>query len=195
MHISIGLQSDWLKSQKTDCSNPPQDFGPIKIQFWWSRVPLFLRCRRQAYYYFPTKFTPLFSARDSVDQCILTAEAPCLGWSKWSCISHGQSASCFFFIGSIAEPKVNSWSETTLQQLFQDWLLVVWTSNFSCFVHNHGICFLQVWCPAVFASSGHRVRLKFGLQDTLSCKVIKKCATLLHIHWLLSFETTGFWGN
>ena len=39
--------------------------------------------------------------------------------------------------------------------------------NFSCFVHNHGFCFLQVWCPTVFASSGHRVLLNFGLQDTL----------------------------
>ena len=50
--------------------------------------------------------------------------------------------------------------------------------NFSCFVHNHEFCFLQVWCPAVFASSGHRVLLKLGLQDTLSYKVLKKCATL-----------------
>ena len=50
--------------------------------------------------------------------------------------------------------------------------------TFSCFVHNHRFCFLQDWCPTVFASSGHRVLLEFGLQDTLSCKLIKKCATL-----------------
>ena len=30
-----------IKSQKTDCSNPPQDLSLIKTQFWWSRVPLF----------------------------------------------------------------------------------------------------------------------------------------------------------
>ena len=34
--------------------------------------------------------------------------------------------------------------------------------NFSCFVLNHGFCFLQVWCPAVFASSGHCVLLKWN---------------------------------
>ena len=52
--------------------------------------------------------------------------------------------------------------------------------NFSCFVHNHRFCFLQVWCPTVFASSEHHVLLKSGPQDTSSCKVLKKCATLQH---------------
>ena len=53
--------------------------------------------------------------------------------------------------------------------------------NFSCFLHNSQFCFLQVWCPTgptVFASSGHCVLLKFGLQDTLSHKVIKNGWTL-----------------
>ena len=45
--------------------------------------------------------------------------------------------------------------------------------NFFCFVHNHGFRFLQIWCPIVFASSGHRVLLEFGHHDTLSYKVIK----------------------
>ena len=27
---------------------------------------------------------------------------------KWSCIVHGQSALCFLFVGTVAEPKVNS---------------------------------------------------------------------------------------
>ena len=45
--------------------------------------------------------------------------------------------------------------------------------NFSCFIHNHIYCFLQVWCPVVFASSGQCILLKFGLQDTLSFKVLK----------------------
>ena len=39
---------DQLKSPKTDCSNSHQDPSPIKIQFWWSRVPLFSGCRVQA---------------------------------------------------------------------------------------------------------------------------------------------------
>ena len=47
---SMGLYSDahflWfpvtdrLKSPKSDSSNPPQDLGPIKTQFWWSHVQL-----------------------------------------------------------------------------------------------------------------------------------------------------------
>ena len=93
------------------------------------------------------------------------------------CIVHSQSALYFFFVGSIAELKVNSWSKGTLQQLFQDWLSVMWTSNFSSSINNHGFCFLQAWCPTVFTSSGHHVLLKFGPQDILSNKVLKKCAT------------------
>ena len=50
--------------------------------------------------------------------------------------------------------------------------------NFCCFVHTQGFCFLQVFCPIVFAPLGHFAQLKFVLQDTLSCKVLKKCATL-----------------
>ena len=53
--------------------------------------------------------------------------------------------------------------------------------DFSPFVHNHGFCFLQAWCPSVFVLLGHRVLLTFGLQDTLYCRVLKKCATLLHV--------------
>ena len=72
-----------IKSPKTDCSNPPQDLSRIKIQLWWSHVPVFLWFRRQACYHFPTKFRPWFSAKDRcVDQCIKNTEAPCFGWSK-----------------------------------------------------------------------------------------------------------------
>ena len=35
---------------------------------------------------------------------------------------------------------------------------------------------LQVWCPIVSESSGHNVLLTFGIQDTLSYKVLKKNA-------------------
>ena len=51
---------DWLKSRKTDCPPPPfpQDPCPIKNQFWWFCVPLFLQCCRQARYHFSTKFRP-----------------------------------------------------------------------------------------------------------------------------------------
>ena len=46
--------------------------------------------------------------------------------------------------------------------------------NFSCFVHNNGFCFLHIWFPTLLASSGRRVLLKFGLQNTSSYKVLKK---------------------
>ena len=49
----------------------------------------------------------------------------------------------------------------------------------SCLVHNNRFCFLQVWCPTVFARSGRCVMLNFGLQDTLSYEVVKKRATLI----------------
>ena len=49
--------------------------------------------------------------------------------------------------------------------------------NVSCFVHNHGLCFPQFRCPTVFASSGHRALLTFGLQDTLCFKAIKMSNT------------------
>ena len=72
MHISIGLQSlTKLKSPKTECSNPHQDLGPIKIQFWWSHVPLFLQYCGQVCHCFPTKFKPKISAKHShVDDSI-----------------------------------------------------------------------------------------------------------------------------
>ena len=105
-----------IKSPKTKRSNSPQDLSPIKIQFWWSCVPLFLWCCGQACYYFPTKFKPRFSARH-VNQRTWTAEAQCFSWSEWPCIMHGQSALCFFFVGSIAErkPLYSSCSRTERQ--------------------------------------------------------------------------------
>ena len=46
--------------------------------------------------------------------------------------------------------------------------------SFSCFAHNHGFGLLQVWCP-------YCVLLEFGIQDTLSYKVIRKmCNTDNH---------------
>ena len=51
---------------------------------------------------------------------------------------------------------------------------VMWTSTF------HRLCFLQVWCPVVFALSSHCVLLRFGLQDTLSYKVLKNVQHSTH---------------
>ena len=92
---------------------------------------------------------------------------------------HCQSA-CFFFVGSTAEQKVNLWSVRHHFTAAVSGLTVSDVNfNFSFFGHNHGFCFLQVWCPTVFASSGQYVLLKFGPQDTLSYKVLKhKCNTV-----------------
>ena len=56
-----------IKSQKTGCSNSPQDLGLIKTQLWWFCVILFLCCRWQVCYYFPTKFKPRFSTKKTTD--------------------------------------------------------------------------------------------------------------------------------
>ena len=170
---------DWLKSPKTDCSNPLQDLGLIKIGLWWSRVPLFLRCCGQTCCYFPTKFKPRFSVKDRrVDQCIWTAEAPRYGWSKWPCVVHSQSVIMLFL------RRLYSWTESKFMIRSHVAAAVPGLTdsdvnfNFSCSVHSYGFCFLQVWCPAIFPSWGHRVLLKFCLQDTLSYKVMEKCAPL-----------------
>ena len=90
-HFHRPLVIDWFKSWKIDCSNPPQDLGPIKVQFWWSWVLLFAWCHGQACYHFPMMFMPQFTRKDRlVDLCIWTAEA-CFGRSKGPCIVHGQS--------------------------------------------------------------------------------------------------------
>ena len=140
-----------LKSPKTDWSNPHQDVGASKIQFWWSHVPLLLWCRRQACRSFPTKFKPQISEEHwHVDESTQTVETPCCGWSKRLCI---YSASCF-------EPKVTSWSE--IWRLFQDGCelqvflfcsqpqILFSASLMSC-------CFCIVWtpCPIKDWSPGH----------------------------------------
>ena len=123
----------------TDCSNILQDFGPIKIQFWWSRVPLFLWCRRQASYHFPTKFKPRLSAKDRrVDQCIRIAEVPCFGWNKWPC---AQSVRIMLFLC-----RLYRWTENKFM-IRKHFMAVVpglivsdVNFNFSCFIHNHRFC-------------------------------------------------------
>ena len=70
--------------------------------------------------------------------------------------------------------------------------------NFFCFVHNCGFCFLQVWCPTVFASSGHRILLKFESPGHFEYKMIKKnVQQWLHVisefpcHWSLGILWKG----
>ena len=80
-----------------------------------------------------------------------------------------------------ANPKVNSWSETTLWQPFKVWLLVMWTSTF----HVLFITMDFVFCKSdvtVFAPEGYHIISKFGFQDILS-KVW--CSRKVE-HWTLS---------
>ena len=49
--------------------------------------------------------------------------------------------------------------------------------NLPSFVHDPGFCFLQLWCLIVSQLSGQHVLLTSGIQDTLSYKVLEKCAT------------------
>ena len=121
----------------------------------------------------PNKIQSLSSAQKTDVLISASAETPCFGWSGHVyCMV--KSALCFFFVGSIAEtenkfmirshftaaaPGLSQWCELQLFLFYS--------------IHNHWFCFLQVWCP-VFASLGHRILLKFGLQDTLLYKVLKK---------------------
>ena len=117
-HVRQSLVIDWLKPQKTDCSKPPQDFGLTKIWFWWSHVPLFLRCCGQAI--ISQQNSSLVSAWKTD---MLTSASRLQRQHVWLKkvakyrIVHDQSALCFFFVGSVAEPVVNSWSEATLCEL------------------------------------------------------------------------------
>lgn len=103
---------DQSKSQKIGCFNPRQDPSLTKIHFWWSRVPLFLRCCGQACYHFPTKFRPLISTKHRcVDMSIQTEGMPRFGWSKQPWTEHGQSMLCCW--DAITKAKATSQVETT----------------------------------------------------------------------------------
>ena len=96
-HFRRSPDIDRLKSQKTDCSNPPQDLGPIKIQFRWSSVPLFSWCRGETFCYFPTlgslQKTDMLTSASGPQRHHVLAEV------KWPCIVHNQSALRFFLVG------------------------------------------------------------------------------------------------
>ena len=117
-----------------DCSNL-QDFGPIKVHFWWSHVPLFYSATDKPAI-IPQQNSSLGSAQKT--DMLTSASRPqrhhvLAEVCGHTCIVHSQGTWCFFFVGSIAELKVKSWSEATwggLRQLLLDWLSVMWTSTF-----------------------------------------------------------------
>ena len=52
-HFCLLLVLDRLKSQMTYCSNPHQVLGLMKIQFWWSHVPVFYDAADKPFFVFP----------------------------------------------------------------------------------------------------------------------------------------------
>ena len=140
VHFCWSPVTDWLNFFLNGCSKPHQDLGLMKIQFWWPCALLL----------FLTKFKPQVSTKNRrVDKFVWTAGVPCFGWSKWPCMLHSQSASCF--VGFLCD-KTPLYGSQGL--IFSDV-----NFNFSYFVHSRGFCFLQVWCPTVLASSGQHVLL------------------------------------
>ena len=113
-----------------------------------------------------------------VNKCI----PDCRGTMFWlkSGAMHSAQSTCTLL------GRLYSWTDSKFRirthfygSLYQDWLSVMWTSTFSCFVDNHGFCFLRKsWCPNDLTSSGQHVLLKSGLQDSLSYKLLKRCVTL-----------------
>ena len=102
---------DQIKSKKTDCSNPHQNFGLIKIQFWWSRDPFFLQCHGQACY----SFSHQIQASAQHKRHMYLGCRDTLFWLKLKrpcyivVVAHNQSTSCF--VCCKAEPKVTSRSK------------------------------------------------------------------------------------
>ena len=108
----------------------------------------------------------VFSQISSVDKCIRTAVAPSFGWSKQPCIVHGQRALCFR--GFIAEPKVDSWSETTYSNCSRtncQWYelqLFMFCSHqqilFSVSLVSYCLCIIRTSCPIQLWSPEHLSR-------------------------------------
>ena len=139
---------DRLKSQKTDCFNPHQNLGPIEIRFWWSHLcPIVFMVPRTSplkVLLFPNEIWASGQhKRQTCWQVHLDCRGTRFGWSKWPCIVHVQSALSFFFVGSLAERKVNSWSEATLWQLSQDWSSMMWTLTFPILFTTTGFVFCK----------------------------------------------------
>ena len=107
---------------------------------------------------------------------MLTSASGPQGHQVWSEESgHVLITPCTFYSWTESSFKIRNHSRAAVPGL-----MIVSGVNFtfSCFVHKHRFCFLRVWCSTDFASSGHPVLLKFGLQDTLSLKVLKNVQ-----HW------------
>ena len=130
---------------------------------------------------FSTEFKPQVRAKDrGVDKCIRTAWTPCFEWSKWPwskcimlCRLYNWTKSRFMIR--------NHFTAAVSGLIVSDVNL-----NFSCFVHNvQRILFsasLVSLCFCIIRTLFECVLSNFGLQDTLSYQVLKKCATLTVWH-------------
>ena len=65
--------------------------------------------------------------------------------------------------------------------------------NFSCYVHNHGFCFLQDWRPTVPASSGHHVLLKLVSITLCPIRWKKMCKTALRLLLPFWIKASALW--
>ena len=116
------------------------------------------------------------------------------------CIMHGQRTLCFFFLLLC---RLYSWTGSnsmnrshftaSVSGLIQ-WLSLMCTSTFPVllarvlFSCKSGVllfCFVSL-CSIIFVSLGHRVLLKFGIQDTLSYEVLKKKVQALIKAWQIN---------
>ena len=163
MHISISLrlETNWNPKRPTDPI-------PIRTSIWlkYSFDDLVSHCFYDAMDKPAIVFPPNSSVLRSVQNTdMLTRASGLKGHHYLAEVSdhvntvHGQSASCF-------EPKVTSWSETTLRQLFQDgcelqlfmfcsqpWILFSANLVLYCFCIIRTPCPLKNWSPGHFVLS------------------------------------------
>ena len=155
---------EWLKFQKTSCSNPHRDLGQIKVTVLVVFCPFF-----EFFFRVPRTSLLLFShqiqASGLLKTYVLTSAPAPQGHHvlaenvKQPWRVHGQSALCF--VGCVADLRINSWSETTM-----------FTTKDLVF-------------PAVFASSGHLVLLNLvfrTLCPTCSQKHVQHWTIYICIH-------------
>ena len=173
-HQSPVIETDPLKFQKTHYFNPPQDLGQIKIQFWSTVL-----CLVSHYFHGAVDRPVIISKQNSSfgsvqkTDVLNSASGPqrhhvLAEVSGRPCVVHAQRVFCCFFSGSIPERKVNSWSEATLRQLFQDWLSLMCTSTFPVLFTTTDFVFCKsgvllnffiigTLCPIKLWSLGHFV--------------------------------------
>ena len=180
-HRPIKIRKDWLKSQKTDCSNPHKDLGPIEIIVLVVSCPIvvFLRLSHwQACYCFPspTEFKPQVSAKKTevltsasglLGHHVLTKEvATYAAWSKrmMLCRLYSWSESRFMIRNCSSCSRTNcQWCELKLFLFCSQQIL------FSASLVSFCFCISRTSCPIKFWSPGHFAKNKNAQPCSRSC--------------------------